>query len=103
MTFGLIVRIIILLFIIRFIVAIVRNVTRRVNDPRRRPDALREGGALVRDPQCGTYVPERQSVTAVVGSERVSFCSAACRDAWLAAHTGAHPGQPAGASHSGRA
>src|SRR5690348_6723683 len=49
----------------------------------------RAGGALVRDPQCGTFVPETRSITIGSGVGALHFCSAACRDAWIAAHAGA--------------
>lgn len=38
------------------------------------------GGALKRDPVCGTYVSPDASVKKTVGNETVHFCSAACRD-----------------------
>jgi YHS domain-containing protein len=53
--------------------------------PRRGPasDAMeRSGGKLVRDPQCGTYIPMSNSVHLVSGGETLYFCSAACRDAY---------------------
>jgi hypothetical protein len=49
----------------------------------------RVGGALVRDPQCGTFVPESRSVTLGSGSKALHFCSTACRDKWVAAHDAA--------------
>ena len=38
------------------------------------------GGALKRDPVCGTYVPEENSVRKVVNGEVLYFCSPECRD-----------------------
>ena len=61
----------------------------------RRPKAAntasreRVGGALVRDPQCGTFVPESRSVTLGSGAKALHFCSTTCRDAWVAAHDAA--------------
>jgi hypothetical protein len=52
----------------------------------RRGGGERAGGALVRDPQCGTFVPESRSVTLGSGSKALHFCSTACRDKWVAAH-----------------
>ena len=48
----------------------------------------KEGGELVRDPQCGTYVPKARAIAASVGSQTSYFCSTTCRDAYLskAAH-----------------
>ena len=44
------------------------------------------GGALVRDPQCGTYIPQSRALTVGIGTNAQYFCSAACRDAFVAAH-----------------
>lgn len=49
------------------------------------PPQERLGGTLVRDPQCGTYIPESRAVIVGTGTDRVTFCSTACRDAYLAA------------------
>lgn len=38
------------------------------------------GGALKRDPVCGTYVPVDNSVRKSVNGEVVYFCSPECRD-----------------------
>jgi uncharacterized protein len=40
----------------------------------------RVGGELVRDPQCGTYVPRTRAIAVVRGGETLYFCSAKCRD-----------------------
>jgi hypothetical protein len=40
------------------------------------------GGELVRDPQCGTYVPKARALTVGTGEKILYFCSAACRDAY---------------------
>jgi YHS domain-containing protein len=47
------------------------------------PAPSKEGGELVRDPQCGTYVPKARAIAASVGSQTSYFCSTACRDAYL--------------------
>jgi hypothetical protein len=49
------------------------------------PPQERLGGTLVRDPQCGTYVPESRAVIVGTGADRLTFCSTACRDAYQAA------------------
>jgi YHS domain-containing protein len=48
------------------------------------PGDLKQGGELVRDPHCGTYVPKARAIAVSVGSETHYFCSAACRDAYRA-------------------
>jgi hypothetical protein len=45
-----------------------------------RPEVV--GGELVRDPQCGTYVPKARALTVGTGEKILYFCSAACRDAY---------------------
>jgi YHS domain-containing protein len=52
------------------------------------PGPSKEGGELVRDPQCGTYVPKARAIAARVGNGTSYFCSTNCRDAYLskAAH-----------------
>jgi hypothetical protein len=52
--------------------------------PRQPPE--RAGGTLVRDPQCGTYIPLSRALTVGGGADALHFCSSACRDAWTAAH-----------------
>jgi hypothetical protein len=46
----------------------------------------RAGGTLVRDPQCGTYVPTSRALRVGHGDSAVYFCSTTCRDAYAAAH-----------------
>lgn len=54
--------------------------------PNTGPPPERAGGALVRDPQCGTYVPEATAIRVSDGRDTHYFCSAACRDAYRVAH-----------------
>jgi hypothetical protein len=46
----------------------------------------RLGGELVRDPQCGTYVPKNKALAVGSGDATLYFCSAACHDAYTAGH-----------------
>jgi YHS domain-containing protein len=48
---------------------------------------VRQGGQLVRDPHCGTYVPMNNSVHLVSGRDTLYFCSASCRDAYRKAQS----------------
>ena len=50
------------------------------------PGAARAGGALVRDPQCGTYVPQSRAIRVGSGDHAHYFCSDGCRAAYLTAH-----------------
>jgi hypothetical protein len=43
----------------------------------------RAGGALVRDPQCGTYVPKAKAIAVGSGATARYFCSPACRDTFM--------------------
>ena len=73
-------RILIILLIVRLVVH--WFAARRIRSARASAGTLeRAGGALVRDPQCGTYIPQARAIKD--GGEY--FCSAGCRDAWLAA------------------
>ena len=56
--------------------------TPQPRQPRRPPERL--GGTLVRDPQCGTYVPESSAIRVGSGDRALYFCSTACRDAYAA-------------------
>jgi YHS domain-containing protein len=44
----------------------------------------KQGGELVRDPNCGMYVPKARALAVAVGPDTHYFCSAACRDAYRA-------------------
>jgi uncharacterized protein len=40
----------------------------------------RIGGELVRDPQCGTYIPKARAIVSGSGDAALYFCSTQCRD-----------------------
>lgn len=78
------VRILILLVIIRYVLRLVAS-ARTIGPadrsrPRRTPERL--GGTLVRDPHCGTFVPQDRAIAVGHGDNRQFFCSTECRDAW---------------------
>ena len=50
----------------------------------RPPQSMPTGGELKRDPVCGTYVPAATAVTKTVAGQVHHFCSAQCRDKYLA-------------------
>lgn len=56
---------------------------RRERASGRRPDP-QQPRKMVRDPQCGTYLPEENALVERIGEERHAFCSEECRDAWRA-------------------
>jgi uncharacterized protein len=80
------VRVLVVLLVLRYVVALFGRaaVAPRRSGRTRTPE--RAGGTLVRDPNCGTYVPESRAVTVSHGGSTLHFCSAACRDAWTLAH-----------------
>jgi len=82
-----IVRILVLLLILRFVLRLVFGLLAQKSSSPGRPGAPggkieRAGGDLVRDPQCGTYVPKSRAVVVATGGETRYFCSTNCRDAY---------------------
>lgn len=79
-------RAVVILLILRFVFRLLAGAA-QVGGPTRptpgRP-AERAGGELVRDPQCGTYVPKTRAMAVARGGVTTYFCSAACRDAFEA-------------------
>ena len=41
-----------------------------------------EGEQMVKDPQCGTYLPRGDALSVTVAGKEEFFCSEACRDAF---------------------
>lgn len=86
-----ILRIFVLLFILKMIRQYLGGPAQR--SPNARPGNARgkaierQGGQLVRDPHCGTYIPMNSSVHLVSGRETLYFCSASCRDAYRKAQS----------------
>ena len=72
----------ILLLVLRFVLQLVFGAatrpTRRRKNVAKAPERL--GGELVRDPQCGTYVPKARAIAVGSGPETKYFCSATCRE-----------------------
>ena len=75
-----IVRIIVVLFVLRLLL---RAVTGARTSQRQQ---ARIGGSLVRDPQCGTYVPPARALTLSNRGQVLYFCSDRCRNAWTSSH-----------------
>ncbi len=61
--------------------AIVRSLPGRGrgNPPQQKTD---RGEAMVKDPQCGTFVPRGEALEKVVNGRNYYFCSKECRDAF---------------------
>lgn len=80
-----IVRLVAVILIIRFVMSAFAGARRKPaasapRQPNRPPERL--GGTLVRDPQCGTYLPQDRAIVVTKGGTTEYFCSAKCRDEW---------------------
>lgn len=81
------VQVLVILFLVRLAVRLLTGGRVRSNGGSNRPaprPAERIGGALVRDPQCGTYLPKERAVVHGRGDGAQYFCSITCRDEWVA-------------------
>lgn len=89
-----IVRLLVLVILIRIVVRLLSSGSRIAAGPRgpAGKPVERLGGALVRDPHCGTYVPKSRALAVGSGEATQYFCSAACRDAHLDADRFARAG-----------
>jgi uncharacterized protein len=79
------VRIVVVLLLIRIVLRFLSRAagagrTAAGSAPRKKAERI--GGALVRDPQCGTYVTRERAVTLGTGDATQFFCSTQCRDAF---------------------
>ena len=77
--------VLIIIFVIRAIMRLVTGGSAPARPRERTSVPERSGGTLVRDPQCGTYVPESRAIRLGSGAQARYFCSTACRDAYAAA------------------
>lgn len=50
------------------------------------PARTRQGEDMVRDAECGTFVPRSEALSLSSRGETHYFCSEKCRDAWLRSH-----------------
>jgi uncharacterized protein len=76
-------RAIIFLLILRFVLRLLfpgpPATPRRRSAPGPDTPAERVGGELVRDPNCGTYIPKAKAIAVGSGEGVKYFCSAKCR------------------------
>lgn len=81
-----IVRVLAILLLLRLVVRMLfgtRTPMSRRGAPRTQPKSPeRLGGELVRDPQCGTYIPKSRAIAVGAGDAKQYFCSTNCRDAY---------------------
>lgn len=84
---GWIIRIILVLLVIRLLMRFFAGLREGLTGGRTSSGQVpgpRVGGRLVRDPQCGTHVPESNALRLGTGETAVYFCSETCRDRWAA-------------------
>lgn len=85
-------RILLILFVIRIVLRFFSGLAGRASAPRpaqkpKQPGTI-EGGQLVRDPNCGTYVAVGRALREGAGDNAVYFCSEDCRHAWATRKAG---------------
>ena len=79
-----------LITIVRGVIGIVlRGFSQLLNQPQQAPSKTSAGsvplsGELKRDPSCGTYISAATSIKQTVGGQTHHFCSAECRDKYVA-------------------
>ena len=84
---------ILLISFLRSVIGVVAKGLSAILNPRQTPPRGPSAGTvpltgeLKRDPVCGTYISTSTSLKHGAGSETVHFCSAACRDKFLASAT----------------
>jgi hypothetical protein len=88
-------RILLILIVVRLVLRALYGFVRasRSGGAPRPPGQMRErvGGELVRDPNCGTFIPRSTAIAAGSGAAAQFFCSERCRDEY-AARAGARSG-----------
>jgi uncharacterized protein len=83
---GWILKIIVFLLVLRLLLRFVMGLIQGLSPARAGDGAAggrdRAAQPLVRDPVCGTYVPQSRALTVGSGSGTRYFCSEQCRDAY---------------------
>jgi len=79
----LLLRLILLLFIVRAVLMLVRGVMQGIQGEAGVPSGRsRPSVQLMRDPVCGVYVSPSKAITEQSGVGIAYFCSERCRQAW---------------------
>ena len=78
---GWMLRLLLAMLVIRLIWKVVAGVVSGANDPR--PRSAKPGGALVRDPVCGTYVEPSRALSARADGTTHYFCSKECQRSFV--------------------
>jgi YHS domain-containing protein len=74
------IRLIGLLILVMVALSVIRRMLAALQPPKHDPGRTTEGGHLVKDPVCGTYVPVQNAISA----RNQFFCSEECRSKFLA-------------------
>lgn len=77
-----IIRFLLLFFLFFLAYTLFASLLRLLSGPGKRPvprEKTPEGEQMVRDPQCGVFLPRNDALSAVVRGERHYFCSERCR------------------------
>ena len=71
--------------IVGFLVYTVFQIIRQAitKPPGTPPEKTGRGEDMIRDPECGTYVPRRDAVKTEAKGKTCYFCSTECRDKYL--------------------
>jgi YHS domain-containing protein len=85
-----ILRILLIVFILRLVLRALFPQRTATRGRATRKPLERAGGALVQDPQCGTYVPKSRALVSGNGEHAKYFCSAECRDRYLSSGARRH-------------
>lgn len=78
-----------LLLLAIFVASSVLSVVWRLFSAPRRSmprEKSRHGEDMVRDPECGMFLPKGDAITASISGEQHYFCSAECRDTYRRKH-----------------
>lgn len=81
------IRLLLLAILVFVAYTIISMVLRLLGSGGRPPSVPRErtqaGEEMVKDPQCGTYLPKGDALSAQVRGQTQYFCSRECRDSYL--------------------
>jgi hypothetical protein len=84
------IRLVIVAVILRLVARLFGGARPRTGPARSQKRVERAGGALVRDPQCGTHIPVSRALVVGRGADAKYFCSTGCRDQYLSTHGQRH-------------
>lgn len=82
-----IIRLLLLLIVLFLVYTVFQALRQMLTGPPRPPrQKSREGEDMVRDPQCGLYLPRTDAIQATIRGEQRHFCSEECRTQYEQQH-----------------